>query len=216
MGKKSKGGKKQKTRRGDDEDEDDEYMPDLNETSSETVGDSARKANTTDKVGRDEAAIDQFLDGIEDLDNKKMISRLRGLKSIIDSLQSGVDMFDRISSNMDTLVDQLQRFVSGRSSTTEALLAMKILSILALVAGAENDDFADRFTNPLVNLATKSSADESELRIAAVRTLAFIHYVCSGSQGGYTCFGVIGDIAMQQSEGTEACSELQVRIGHYR
>ena len=210
MGKKSKVDRK--TKSGRHEEEEEEYsmnaMADDNDYSHELPSNTT--SGDVDRVSQDDTHIDIFLDGVENMDNKKTQTRLNALNGLISSLQSGVDLYDRANSNMATLMDNLNRFLTSRSSKKEAILAMKVISILSLVAGAENDGYAEEFSQPLIDLATKSDVEDLDIRVAAVQTLAFVDLVCRGGSGGYATFGVIGDIALLQSEGTDACPELQV------
>lgn len=217
MGKKSKGDRKTKSGRHEEEEDDhqSDYMHDVMTDSAvveEREGFSTGSGTSIggEKVGKHGSQIDQLLDGIDNLDSKKSQVRVSALGSIVKSLQSGADLFDRVYSNMDTLMAQLKRLLSQRSASAESVLAMKVVCILALVAGADNDEFTNEFSELLITLATKSEVEEVELRVAAVRTLAFIHLVCGGGSGGFSCFGVIGDIALLQSEGIDACQEVQV------
>jgi len=164
----------------------------------------------TEKVGKLDAQIDLLMDGIDNLDSKKSQVRITALNNIVDSLRSGADLFDRVQANMDAMIGHLKRFLSQRSAVYEAILAMKVVNIVALVAGADSDEFANEFNDLLITLATKSEVEEVDLRVAAVRTLAFVHLVCCGGQGGFSCFGIIGDIALLQSEGTDACPDVQI------
>lgn len=218
MGKKgTKGDRKTRSGRHEDEEEED-YMTDVMPEGGSSNHDDATSAMVStggiEKIGKNDVQVDLFLDGIDNLDSKKSQARMTALTNIVSSLRSGADLFDRAQSNMDALVASLKRILSHRTSNAEVVSALMLLDLLALVAGAENDAFAEEFTELLINLATKSEIEDVDVRVAAVRSLAFVHLVCCGGEGrGYSCFGVVGDIAMLQSEGTDVCEELQVSGG---
>lgn len=203
MGKKTP--KKSRRRESPEEEEEREDAEEALESKTQASQDSW----SSEVDGAQEAQKDAFLEGIDGLESKKASSRLKGLAAVLSALQSGADLFDLALSHMDDLIGHLKRLLTHRTSKKETLLSMKVVNILSLVMGAESNAFADEFRSVLVSIATRGSAEETEIRIAAVRALAFTHFICYDANQGYPCFQVVGDIAMLQSEGTDVPAELQ-------
>jgi hypothetical protein len=126
MGKKSKGDRKTKSGRHEEEEDDDEYMPDMSAATSipNSFDDEGGKSDGVDRIGQNEKQIDFFQEGVENLDNKKSQSRITALRNIINSLQSGADLFDRVYSNIDAMTEKLKRLLTRRSSSHETVLTM--------------------------------------------------------------------------------------------
>jgi len=221
MGKKGKGDKERKSKSGrhvgdDDSDED------VQTTTIEVEDKKESKKKNKEAIIRNEhegsadvsSAIDDqteiFLVALENLSNKKAATRLQALNNVVSCLQSGVDLVERVRANMTLLVDTMTHFLTHRTSPLETLSALKVINLLALVVGAGNEPFVGNFAAHLVELATRSELKDVDVRVSAVRTLAFIHLVCCDSHRGYSCFDVVVDIALSQSDGSDVCPTLQV------
>jgi uncharacterized protein (UPF0147 family) len=148
---------------------------------------------------------DNYYDALEKLNEKKASSRLKGLQEILGILQSGgVENFPLDS--LDTLNLSLVKFIRRPTSSSEATEAMKVVSVLSLILGP-NDQFVDTFSRLFVHIITR--VEDDTLRAEALKCLAFINYVSSTDHSDSAAWALSEQLILLTAEGLEVPADLR-------
>ena len=158
-----------------------------------------------------ETENDIYNNSIELLNEKKASSRLKGLQQILNVLQtSGVT---NISMNsLNPLRVSLLRLIRHPTTTNEGVLATKILLIISLLIGP-NDEFVELHLQPLKHVITR--VDDELFRQKVLFALVFMSFICSTNR--LDCFAWIlcEELILQTSEGLEVSPKLKYHALKY-
>jgi hypothetical protein len=148
---------------------------------------------------------ESYNDALDMLNDKKVNSRLRGLQQILEVLQNaGAENFPLTS--LDTLRSCLVKFLRRPASPTEGIESSKVLSVLSLILGP-NDELVEIFVPILMPLITR--LEDEAFRIEALKTLAFLSYVCSSDRSESSAWILCEEFILQTAEGLPASDALR-------
>jgi hypothetical protein len=149
---------------------------------------------------------DNYYDALEKLNEKKASTRLKGLQEILGILQSGgVESFPLGS--LESLNSSLVKFIRRPTSSSEAVDAMKVVSVLSLILGP-NDQFVETFSRLFVHIITR--VEDETMRAEALKCLAFVNYVSSTDHSESTAWVLSEQIILLTVEGLEVSADLRV------
>jgi hypothetical protein len=118
-------------------------------------------------------------EAVEKIGEKRATIREKGLESFIKFLRSisPLPFKAAIASHEETLYTLLVRILKRPSSVKEGKLCCELLNLLALVNGANEEDFFTQFESTLKQTVQGGALEE--LREYALFTLTFMSYICS-------------------------------------
>jgi hypothetical protein len=148
---------------------------------------------------------ESFSDGLEMLSEKKANSRLKGLQQILQVLQNGgAETFPPTS--LEALRTCLAKFLRRPASPTEGIEAAKVLSVLSLVLGP-NDELVESFTPILIQLITR--VEDEHFRMEVLKSFAFLSYVSSTNRSESPAWILCEEFVLQTAEGLPAPDALR-------
>lgn len=147
---------------------------------------------------------EKYYEALEKL-NENTTSRLTGLRDILGILRSGgVESFPLNS--LDTLKSSLVKFIRRPTSSTEATEAMKVVSVLSLILGPD-DQFVETFSRLFVHIITR--VEDDTMRAEALKCLAFISYVSLTDHSESSAWALSEQLILLTAEGLEVSADLR-------
>ncbi|GAB9473292.1 hypothetical protein Gpo141_00010446 [Globisporangium polare] len=156
-------------RQDDDEDFDDAESMVSIETGRTNLSDDAEFYDTYTKSDGEDAAVDE---AIEELTEKRTTTRVAALEKLSGHLAQYLPPDSVTESFVSNVLSCLRK-----PSDDEALHGARILAIMALIQGADEERFFQRASNVLSPLA-KASRNPA-VKAASMQALALICFVCS-------------------------------------
>jgi len=182
MGKKSDRAEKAASKRKGNVEDDasDDDIP----TSAVNTGEEESNDSETVKLSSEKDSEFDISAAIDMLTEKKMNLREPGLLSIIKHLQSHRDTeHDALDDYHDTLTTLLVRMIRRPASVKEGQLLCRLISLLALYNGADENEFVILFEKPLQSIIDgKLGAGYDDLQDYALFTLIFITFICGNEE----------------------------------
>uniref|UniRef100_K3WKD3 Interferon-related developmental regulator N-terminal domain-containing protein n=1 Tax=Globisporangium ultimum (strain ATCC 200006 / CBS 805.95 / DAOM BR144) TaxID=431595 RepID=K3WKD3_GLOUD len=159
-----------KMRNVDDDDDFDDAMSMASiETGRTHASDDAEFYDSYTKDDGDEAAIDE---AIEELTEKRTTTRVAALEKLSGHLSQYL-LADSISESFVTNVLSCLR----KPSEDEAIHGARVLALMSVILGGDEERFFQRASNVLEPLAKTSRS--AAVKAASIRALALICFVCS-------------------------------------
>jgi hypothetical protein len=139
-------------------------------------------------------------EAIEMLTEKKINLREPGLLSIIKHLQSHRDTeHDALDDYHETLTTILVRMIRRPASVKEGQLVCRLISLIALYHGADENSFVEQFEKPLQSIIDgKLGAGYDDLQDYALFTLIFVTFICGSEDTNRNYLTYLQDMLLAQ------------------